>query len=43
MSTDTPNDDEPSRKEIADTWRWKQDGASWLAYLSPPRAEMRRP
>ena len=39
MSTDAPDDDAPSRKEIADTWRWKQDGASWLAYLPLPSGD----
>ena len=39
MSTDTPNDDAPSREEIADTWRWKQDAASWQASLAFPGSE----
>lgn len=36
MSTDAPDDDAPSRQEIADTWRWKQDAASWQANLAFP-------
>jgi hypothetical protein len=39
VSTDAPDNDAPSREEIADTWRWKQDGASWIASLSRPGAE----
>lgn len=34
MSTEAPDVDSPSSKEIADTWRWKQDGASWVASVS---------
>jgi hypothetical protein len=36
MSTNAPDDDAPSREEIADTWRWKQDAASWQANLAFP-------
>jgi hypothetical protein len=36
MSTDAPDDDAPSREEIADTWRWRQNGASWMASLPRP-------
>jgi hypothetical protein len=36
MSTNAPDDDAPSREEIADTWRWKQAGAAWLANLAFP-------
>jgi len=36
MNTDAADDDAPSREEIADTWRWKQDAASWQASLAFP-------
>jgi hypothetical protein len=36
MTTHAPNDDAPSRTHTADTWRWKQDGASWMASLPLP-------
>jgi hypothetical protein len=40
MSTELPDDDAPSREEIADTWRWKQDAASWLANLAFPGGDV---
>ena len=36
MSSNAPDDDAPSCEYIADTWRWKQDGARWLASLTFP-------
>lgn len=36
MSTNALDDDAPSCEYIADTWRWKQDGARWLAFLPFP-------
>ncbi|HEY2383485.1 MAG TPA: hypothetical protein VGK48_20115 [Terriglobia bacterium] len=36
MSTNAPDNDAASREEIADTWRWKQDAASWQANLAFP-------
>lgn len=39
MRTDSHDDDAPSREEIADTWRWKQSAASWIASLSRPSGD----
>lgn len=39
MMRHAPSDDAPSRMHIADTWRWKQDGASWMASLSLPTGD----
>ena len=39
MSAEAPDYDAPSREEIADTWRWRQNGASWIASLSRPSGD----
>ena len=31
-----PNDDAPAREPIEDTWRWKQDAASWAVDFDGP-------
>src|SRR5262245_35493366 len=39
MSPDAPDPDAPSREAIRDTWRWKQDAASWQASLTVPEGD----
>jgi hypothetical protein len=36
VSNHVPDEDEPPREAIADTWRWRQNGASWVASLPSP-------